>query len=313
MTGSERFATWFGRLSSAAGSRWVRGVFLAAAVAVAVVTVVDQRDAVLSAIGRVAPMDLALAAVASIVNLGLAALAWRAVLADLGSPLTFRAAGRVYLVGQIGKYLPGGVWNLLAAAELGKDHAIARRQTVASMLVAVLVSAATAAGVAAVCLLDRPWALAAPLVLLSLCPPVLNGVIGFVLRVSRRDPLRVQLSGYGICLSTIWTLASWGAIGVQVSVLTVAVGASPTPETFLLATGAYVAAWLIGTAAVVLPAGAGAREATLVVVLAPVVGVGSAVVVALLSRILVTVADVISAGAALAVGRGARTWSARTG
>ncbi|GAA4981256.1 lysylphosphatidylglycerol synthase domain-containing protein [Pseudonocardia tropica] len=299
MPGSSRSAALLRATSAAAGSRWVRFGFLGAAVALAVVTVVDQRVAVLAALERVAPADLVLAGAAAVANLLLAALAWRAVLSGLGSPLPVRAAARVYLVGQVGKYLPGGVWNLLAAAELARDHAVARRQTVASMLLAVLVSAVTAAGLAAALLLDLPWSMLAPLVLVGLCPPVLNGVIGVVLRITRRDPLPAQLGLRGVGRAVLWTMASWAAVGAQVAVLAIAAGAPATVATLSLSTGAYVLAWLVGTAAVVLPAGAGAREATLVVVLAPVVGLGAAVAVALLSRVLVTLADLLSAGVAL--------------
>ncbi|MFR2983830.1 MAG: glycosyltransferase [Bifidobacterium pseudocatenulatum] len=40
-----------------------------------------------------------------------------------GSPLDWSTATRSYLAGisQIGKYIPGGVWNIVAAAEIGRD------------------------------------------------------------------------------------------------------------------------------------------------------------------------------------------------
>ncbi len=50
-------------------------------------------------------------------------LAWRRVLADLGSPLHLAPAGGVFFVGQLGKYLPGSVWSIVAQAEMGTTAA----------------------------------------------------------------------------------------------------------------------------------------------------------------------------------------------
>ncbi|MBW0105267.1 lysylphosphatidylglycerol synthase domain-containing protein [Pseudonocardia sp. KRD291] len=287
-------------------SPWLRAAFLFAAIALAAVALIDQRVAVLAAVARVSGAGLGLAGMATIVNLVLAAVAWHSVVTDLGARLGRAPAARVYLVGQVGKYLPGGVWNLLAAAELGRDHGIARRETVSSMLLAVAVSGSTAAALAAATLLELPLVLLAPLPLMVLHPKVLNLMIAVVLSLAKRDPLSGHLSIRGSAVAASWTMLSWLAIGVQVFVLAVSVGAPPTARTMALALGAYVLAWLVGTAAVVLPAGAGAREATLVVVLAPAVGVGAAVVVALLSRVLVTAADLGLAGVGLLAARAAR-------
>ncbi|MHB8451104.1 MAG: hypothetical protein ACYDAQ_11740, partial [Mycobacteriales bacterium] len=46
----------------------------------------------------------------TLLGTGATVLPWRAVLADLGSPLSVRPAVRVYFLGQLGKYLPGSLW-----------------------------------------------------------------------------------------------------------------------------------------------------------------------------------------------------------
>lgn len=303
-----RIRPWFALVRSP----WVRGGFLLLAVTLAVVALVAERDAVVEAVRRLSPGLLGAAALATLANVTLALIAWRVLLADLGAALPPRSAARVYLVGQVGKYVPGGVWNVLAAAELGSDHGIARRRTVSSMLVAVLVSANTAA---LLVLLSAPalrgvvpgpvglLVALAPLPLLLLHPAVLNGLVGLLLRVTGRDPLSGALCGRGIAVAAGWTVLSWLAVGVQVGLLAVAVGAPPTVGTFVLATAGYAAAWIVGTAVVVVPAGAGARELALVLALAPVLEPGGALVVALLSRALLTATDLVLAGAALAATR----------
>ena len=67
--------------------------------------------------------------------------------------------------------------------------------------------------------------------------------------------------------------------------------------------GGFSAAEMVIPVLVFLPAGVGAREAMLALAMAPVLGTGGILVVVLLSRVLLTVADLASAGLALAVSR----------
>ena len=45
--------------------------------------------------------------------------AWQVLLAGLGSPLRTTTAGRIFFIGQLGKYIPGSVWPILTQMELG--------------------------------------------------------------------------------------------------------------------------------------------------------------------------------------------------
>lgn len=295
-------------------SPWVRRGFVVAAVAAAVVAVVLEREGVGQALGQASWWFVALALALSLLNVFFAALSWRAVGAGLGAPLGVRDASVVYLVGQVGKYLPGGVWNLVASAELGSDRGVERRRTVGTMLVGVLVS--TAVG-AALVLLTLPGArgtplepygwlvLLAPLGLVAVLPGVLNRALAGLLRVTRRAPVEERIGSGAVVVSSLWSLASWVAVGLQVLVLAVAVGADPGMPLLRLSVGGYALAWIVGTALVFLPAGVGAREAVLALAMAPVLGTGGILVVVLLSRVLLTVGDLVAAAVALLVARAA--------
>ena len=60
-------------------------------------------------LARLSVGTVLLAFLAVIGGLVAAALSWRAVLTGLGSPLPLAVAGRVFLLAQLGKYLPGSV------------------------------------------------------------------------------------------------------------------------------------------------------------------------------------------------------------
>jgi uncharacterized membrane protein YbhN (UPF0104 family) len=70
---------------------------------------------------------------------------------------------------------------------------------------------------------------------------------------------------------------------------------------FVLATGAYALAWVVGFLIVVAPAGVGAREGMLVVALAPAMSASTATALALVSRLVMTAGDFVWAAIAVAV------------
>lgn len=314
-----------GRVDAALRSPWLRRGFVLAAVLAAFVAILLEREAVARALAATSWAFVLLATVLSLLTVLLAALSWRAVATGLGAPLGLRDAAVVYLVGQVGKYLPGGVLNLLASAELGRDRGLARRRTVGTLLVAVLVSAAVAAVVAAVLLpgavpaagrsLDGAWGVLADVLqhrwlvllavpaLLLLAPPVLDRVLALLLRLTGRDPVAERLSGATVAVAALWALGSWTAAGLQVLALALAVGATPGADLLRLSVGGYALAWLVGFVLLVLPAGVGAREAVLALALAPVLDAGGILVVVLLSRVLVTLADLVAAAGAMVVQR----------
>jgi uncharacterized membrane protein YbhN (UPF0104 family) len=301
------------RTLAVARSRRVRWAFGVVAVALAVWALAGQWAEVVHALRRLDPGWFALALIATLANAATAGLAWRRMLADLGSRLPLLAAARVFFVGQLGKYVPGSVWPMVMQAELASDHGVARRRTAAATVVTLLLSVAGALGVVVVTLPFVPdvvppgfgWAvfLIAPLLVL-LYPAVLDRVISKGLTLLGREPLERRTSLRGTAAATGWVLVSWTTAGVQVWALAVSLGAPATARTFALTTGGYALAWAVGFIVVIAPAGAGAREVALAAVLSTVLGHAAWLVVVLLSRVLFTAVDLALAGLGVAVGRG---------
>lgn len=243
-------------------------------------------------------------------------LAWRALLAGMGSPLPRRTAARVMFVGQLGKYLPGSVWAFVAQVELARDWDVPRTRGAAATLLAVGVTVAAGLAVAAVALpLSSAeaarrwwWALAlAPLLLAGLHPRVVGWGIRLAARpfarfrgVAEAGPLDVR--GRSMAAAVGWTLVAWVPLGLHVWLLTWAVGGEAL-RSLGPAVGAYALAWTLGLLVVFAPAGLGVREAVLVVALSPVVDAGAALVVAVLSRLVMTVADLAWAGLSVLLSR----------
>ena len=302
---------------------WLRAGLLAAAVGLAVYGLASRWPQVHSALAKLAWYDVAGAALCALAGLGCMMLAWRALLADLGSPLPLRTAIRVMFVGQLGKYLPGAVWAVAAQVELARDHDVPRRRSATASLVAMattLVVALVAAGimlplVSAHAVRQYWWVLAVtPLAAACLYPPVNKFLLDLALKAARKPPLERPVSRPAMARTLAWTALGWLCYGAHAWFL-IRVFAGRGGDAFALALGAYALAWSAGFLIVFFPGGIGPRELALIAVLAPVMPAASALVVALASRVVMTVGDLIWAGIGLALGRadGARRPAAPAG
>ncbi|HEY0119694.1 MAG TPA: lysylphosphatidylglycerol synthase domain-containing protein [Cellulomonas sp.] len=299
------------RLLNALRSRWVRAGFVVVALAAAVYAIVRDRHQIFPALASLPLANVLLALAVNVVYLLFTMASWRAVLADLGSLLGVSESFEVFFVSQLGKYVPGGVWNVVAASELGKDRAIPRRRSLGAMAVALLVSITAGLVVAVPMILLRGGAtpggtwlwLILPVAIALLTPPVLNRVLAVAMRLLRRDPLEHALTVRGTSIAAGWALLGWVAVGLQTWVLGLGLGLPASASSFVVVAGAYSVAWVVGFVVVIAPAGLGVREVALGALLTGWLPAGSVVVLVLVARVLQTVADFLMAGLAYALSR----------
>jgi uncharacterized membrane protein YbhN (UPF0104 family) len=297
-------------------SRRVRNVLRLAVLAIfgalLVVVLASRWNEVRPLLHSLSVAGVALAAMAVFSGIYTTFLCWRAVLTDLGSPLPLGGGLRVFFLGQLGKYLPGSLWPLLAQMELGRDYKVPRRSSGAAVAIFLLLILGTGLLVAAIALpllggdaLHRYWwvLLVLPVAAVLLYPSVLNRLLALVLRLARREPMPTPLSLPGVLRAVSWGLVSWLLYGIHIWVLARMLGVAGVgilPRSI----GAFAAAWCVGFLVVIAPAGGGAREAALIVLLGTGVGAARATVIAVVSRLLFTIGDLGWGGAvALAVRR----------
>ena len=323
MSGGSRGEALLTRGQGLVRSRVFRWVFLALVLSLAVAALALDGREFLVGVRRLGVPSLLLALVFTVANVVLSALAWRSVLADLGSVMSSRATGQVFFVGQLGKYLPGSLWHVVAQVELAADHGVSRRRSASATVVHVVVVFTTALllGVTGFALVPDllpggyRWLAVLVLPLLALLwPPVLNRVLDRVLALARRPPLEHTISRRGALRTTAWAVASWLAIGLQTLVLVERVGdIAFSPRLLVLSVTAFALAWCVGFVAFISPAGAGAREAALVLMLSGVMSPGRALLVAVVSRVLMSGADLGLAGVAIVLERFRTRATARRG
>jgi len=133
-----------------------RSIFMAAALVAAVWAVAANWGEVRAALARLDPWIPIAGLVVSLLFVWLTMVAWRFILNDLGAAVQGRTASQIFFVSQVAKYLPGGVWNFVAAAEMGADHQITKRRSVSVLMVSMLVSIVTGLALASIAVLAGP-------------------------------------------------------------------------------------------------------------------------------------------------------------
>jgi uncharacterized membrane protein YbhN (UPF0104 family) len=250
--------------------------------------------------------SVALSMVAAFLGTVTAMLAWRALLADEGYPLTALGAGRIFFVGQLGKYLPGSVFSIVLQMELGKWAGVPRGRTFTTSLAWVGLSLSTGLTVGLLGLpvlantnSNQVWALLVvlPFAVVASAPPVLTRLVNLVLKVMRKGPLPKPLSWGGVLRASLLLGATWIFFGLHLWLLANALGA-PGLSGITRCVGGFSLAMAAGVVFIVVPSGAGVREAILVAALAPVMSAGEALGIALVSRAIFIACDVATAGAA---------------
>ncbi|MDB5097058.1 MAG: hypothetical protein JWM80_1479 [Cyanobacteria bacterium RYN_339] len=239
---------------------------------------------------------------------------WRRLIGALGHPLPYRQAFAILFVSNLGKYLPGGVWNLLGRVVLCERAGVPKLATTISLLMetACQVVAALLVGLlmlpvfASHSLAADPRLLAAAVgaIALGMHPRVLNAWLALGQRLTGKELPRLPFSyGFVLVMLAFYT-CNWLLLGGAFALLGQALSsvALSVPQIGLLV-GAFAVAWNAGVFAFFFPAGLGVREAALLLLLGPSFPAGWPAALALVARLWFTVAEVAAFGLAGWLGR----------
>lgn len=292
----------------------VGGVVLAAALALAAVAVWSKRTELAHGLHRLPALAVVLSSVCGVGAVFATLFLWRAVLAGFGIELGLSESARVFFVGQLGKYLPGSVWPIVAQMELGRRHNVGRKTMLAAGTVTVVLNVVVGGIIACALLpfvsrtaLSRFWWLlpCVPVLAAGLHPRIALGVINRLLHLVRREPLPETLTVRSELKAAGWGVVSWTLLGGHIYALVAGLGVTG-PHAVAASIAAGCLAISVGILLIPVPAGAGVREVAFVLVLAPVLTTASGLLVALLSRLILIAVDVL-----LAAVFGLRKWPAR--
>lgn len=243
--------------------------------------------------------------------MSLIGLNWLSIIRHAGSPAPLRRGMSWYFVGQLGKYVPGGIWPIVGQAELAHRSQTPRGTAYASTATSMVATFLGAAAVAAIAGTIAPSGTRLVPILLGI------GVVGLLVvlaaeptrgalhrvaaKLTRRDlrlPDPVWFSTLVGRHLPVWVLFS----GMNVFAVVALDGAIDTHLVIQLIYATCVS-WMAGFIIVGVPGGIGVRETIFLSMMTAELGSGVAVSVAVLSRVVSVVVDLAGAGFSVPISR----------
>lgn len=262
------------------------------------------------------PAWIAFAVVLAGAGMTAIAVPWVRALGMLGGRLGRGRAVLLYYVGEIGKYLPGGIWPVVGRGELAHRAGIGRSVAYSSVLLSLatlyLCSLVVAGGLLPIVIADGASS-AAPMLLILLVPiglvvlhpAVMARVLQLGSRLTRRS-FEFEPPGWSSMLALVASyVPAWLLIGTSTWAVSKALATDPDWVELCLAT---VLSWAAGFLVAPAPGGVGVREAVFVA-MAPSIPSGIAAAVALCARLIFMLVDAAGAGvSALLLGTRAKEY-----
>jgi uncharacterized membrane protein YbhN (UPF0104 family) len=255
---------------------------------------------------------------------------WRLILRRLGYRLSVSKSTRIYLASEFVRYVPGNVWHVLTRLLWVEREGVPKAIGLVSMMVELVTKLASGALVFALTLLFWPRVevlgqaaasqkltlllglAAVPVLLVLLQPRLLAWCLNRGLRLMRKPPIALPMRYPDVLLVALYWCGSWliggGAFYVLVLGTTGAGGLAASGGgsqsagvVLVLCIGIYALGWDIGFLSFLTPSGLGFREAAIVLLLGLSLvtpDVALATVLAFLSRVLATLAELVCVGGA---------------
>ena len=231
---------------------------------------------------------------------------WRGMVAAWGSGIGAGQAARIWFVSNLGRYVPGKVWQIGAMGVMAHEAGVPPSAAVGSSLVIALVNILAGFGVAAVASAEAVAAVGArgitlwgPLIGLLLLTASLPWTLAPLLRVAgritRRPVESPRLPAAAIWMAAVGCAAAWTLYGLAFRELSLALLGPATAGDAGLYVAVFTLSYLAGFLALFAPGGLGVRELSMGALL---VGTGltsapEATVLVVASRLWLTVLEIL--------------------
>jgi glycosyltransferase 2 family protein len=247
-------------------------------------------------------MLLAAASALLLASYFFSAALWGRIVVDLGGPpIPLWVTIRLFMIANLGRYVPGKLWQIAGLAAMAKHQGIPAPTAVAAAVLGQGIALAAALTVGLGALLGGPeayrqWGIPAAVIMavgigLAAVPAIFQRIVALWFRVARTDAPAELTSIHGLRWLVLY-FVNWVAYALSFWLLLVSFGASAP---LMPAASAFAAAYVLGYLFIMAPAGAGVREGFLIAFLTPHIGIASAGTIAVVARIWTTIVEVIPA------------------
>ncbi|HUS43965.1 MAG TPA: lysylphosphatidylglycerol synthase transmembrane domain-containing protein [Ilumatobacteraceae bacterium] len=273
--------------------------------------IIRDREAIADALSSAELGWLLVGAVAGCIAMALIGVNWLLILRHGGAAAPWRRGMAWFFVGQLGKYVPGGIWPIVGQAELAHREATPRGAAYSSTAMSMVTTFLGSATVAAITGLMTPTdhraiaaTFAAVLLLLFVAiasPPARRFMDRLARRVTTRE-LRLPDARW-FALVVARHLPVWVAFAGMNIFAAVALGVELDESVVIELVFATCISWMAGFVIVGVPGGIGVRETIFISMTTAMLGADIAVSVAVLSRVVSIAVDLLGAAMSVAVAR----------
>lgn len=242
----------------------------------------------------------------------LQSVGWFFALKKLGHNIGPGRASATWFLSQVVKYVPGKVMLPLYRIMYCSRCDVPKTKTMLSIMIELVLMTVSSTLVFAALLpflsqkLEDRFALHSLILccvigLAAIHPKVMNFGVNFALKIFKRDPVHIDFT-YG---SLLWLLGffilSWVFYGVS-AIFNVMAVAQPWDQSLsfsLAIVAGFAISWTLGFLSFLTPGGIGVREAVLTAILAPFISMSTALAVAVLSRLIWILCEIVGTVATL--------------
>ena len=231
------------------------------------------------------------------------AMLWGLIVRDLGGPtIPPGEAVQLFMIANLGRYVPGKVWQIAGLAALAKGRGVPPLTATGAAVLGQGISLVAAAAVGMGAFLGGPaeyrrWGIVGAtvvggLVVLAAIPSVFQRLARAWFRLARTETEPSLGSVHGLRWLALFVL-NWVLYALSFWVLARSLGLGGD---LVPVSSAFAAAYVLGYAMIFAPAGLGPREGFLIVFLTPHLGAASSGLVAVVARLWTTLVELIPAG-----------------
>jgi uncharacterized membrane protein YbhN (UPF0104 family) len=240
---------------------------------------------------------------------------WREVIRGFGIQIKLYESFRVVYLANLGRYIPGKVWQVIGMVGLAKELSIAPSISMASFALVqayalpasfILIPLTLGLGDSTATLAvyrDVIYIFMAVVVVVFLIlffrPDGLEWALNKVLKLFKQEPVKYKPNMKNRISILIWYIFNWALFGLSFHFFLKALIVD-MPIPIYISTGAYITAYILAYITLISPAGLGVREGIMSAIIAPHLGGPVAASIALINRVWITIAEVIITILALA-------------
>lgn len=219
----------------------------------------------------------------------LVASLWWLILRLLGGQTTLPQSLNAYFLSGLPRYLPGGVWGYAGRTYLIEQVGVRRKMAILSSVIEVGLFVGTGLAIGVFYWLNVREAIFPATFLFCL---IVFGVMVLPFSIDRHYHLSLR-SIFPASIIVSLYVGFWITYGLSVVIMISAVIPTVSLNQIVTIISGFSLAWLAGFVAVFVPGGLGIREAGIVLVLEPIIGSPSAILISILARVINLAVDAL--------------------